>query len=99
MQTRTERVNLLPWAFVLSVFLSSAQLFLIQPLFAKRVLPILGGAPAVWTACMLFYQCLLLLGYLWAHSITSRLTLHRQLCLQSLIIALPLLSFSTGPPH
>ena len=54
-------------AFTLAVFLSAALLFVVEPMFGKMVLPILGGTPAVWTTCMLFFQGALLLGYLYAH--------------------------------
>ena len=42
-------------------------LFLIEPVAGKRLLPLLGGSAAVWTACLVFFQCALLLGYLGAH--------------------------------
>src|SRR5439155_9087612 len=42
-------------------------LFQVQPLIAKMILPWFGGSAAVWTACVLFFQLLLLLGYLYAH--------------------------------
>lgn len=51
-----------------AIFLSSALLFWLEPLFGKIVLPLLGGAPAVWNACLLFYQTALLVGYAWAHA-------------------------------
>ncbi len=54
-------------AFALAVFLSAALLFMVEPMVGKMVLPILGGAPAVWTTCLLFFQIALLLGYLYAH--------------------------------
>ena len=54
-------------AFTLAVFLSAALLFVVEPMFGKMVLPLLGGSPAVWTTCMLFFQGALLLGYLYAH--------------------------------
>src|SRR5688572_3201886 len=40
---------------------------------ARRVLPILGGSPAVWTACVLFFQGALLAGYAYAHLVSVRL--------------------------
>ena len=61
------RVRLVALTFTLAVFLSAALLFLIEPMFGKMVLPLLGGSPAVWTTCMLFFQGALLLGYLYAH--------------------------------
>ncbi len=53
--------------FALTLFLSAALLFTVQPMFAKMVLPKLGGVPAVWNACLVFYQAALLGGYLYAH--------------------------------
>jgi spermidine synthase len=57
--------------FATAIFLNAALLFSVQPLFTKMVLPLLGGSPAVWNTCLLFFQTLLLAGYLYAH-ITSR---------------------------
>ncbi len=54
-------------AYALAVFLSAALLFVVEPMVGKMVLPILGGAPAVWTTCLLFFQVALLLGYVYAH--------------------------------
>src|SRR4051812_41626612 len=56
--------------FAAAIFLSSALLFWLEPLYGKMVLPLLGGAPPVWNACMLFYQVALLAGYAWAHAAT-----------------------------
>ncbi len=55
--------------FIGIVFLGSFLLFLIQPLFARLVLPVLGGSPSVWNTAMLFYQAVLLLGYAYAHAV------------------------------
>lgn len=46
-----------------TVFLGAFLLFLVQPIAAKALLPAFGGAPAVWTACMLFFQCGLVAAY------------------------------------
>jgi hypothetical protein len=54
-------------AFSVAIFLNAALLFSVQPLFTKMVLPLLGGSPAVWSTCLLFFQALLLGGYLYAH--------------------------------
>lgn len=51
----------------LIIFLSSFLLFQIQPIIGKLILPVFGGASAVWTTCMLFFQLMLLLGYSYAH--------------------------------
>jgi hypothetical protein len=51
--------------FAFTLFTSAALLFWIQPLTAKMLLPHLGGAPAVWNICMVFFQSALLAGYLY----------------------------------
>ena len=56
--------------FVVSIFLSAALLFAVQPMFAKMVLPRLGGAPSVWSVAMVFFQSALLAGYAYAHFLT-----------------------------
>lgn len=58
--------------YVGAIFLSAFLLFSVQPMAAKVVLPILGGAPAVWNAAMLFFQAMLLAGYGYAHWLSSR---------------------------
>ncbi len=59
--------------YPLTIFLSAFLLFQVQPLVGKMILPWFGGTPAVWTACMLFFQMLLLGGYAYAHFVTQRL--------------------------
>jgi hypothetical protein len=56
-----------------AVFLSALLLFLIQPIIAKALLPRFGGSAGVWTACMFFFQAVLLLGYAYAHFLTQHL--------------------------
>lgn len=58
--------------YAAAIFLSSSLLFLIEPMAGKRVLPLLGGSAAVWTACLVFFQGALLLGYFVAHWLTRR---------------------------
>ncbi len=62
--------RLLLIVYTAAIFLSAALLFAVQPLFAKMVLPRLGGSPAVWSVAMVFFQAVLLLGYAYAHLIT-----------------------------
>ncbi len=62
-------------ACALAVLLSSALLFLLQPMCAKMLLPHLGGTPAVWNTCMVFFQAGLLVGYLYAHRLPSAIGL------------------------
>ena len=56
-----------------AIFVGSFLLFQIQPMIAKMILPWFGGSAAVWITCMLFFQCALLLGYLYAHLLVRRL--------------------------
>jgi hypothetical protein len=60
--------------FTFAIFLSATLLFLVQPLTGRILLPVLGGSPAVWSVCILFFQAALLLGYLYAHTLTRRVT-------------------------
>jgi hypothetical protein len=66
------RMSKRPWIsslpFVLTVAVSSASLFVLQPMCARMVLPYLGGSYSVWTTCMLFFQAGLLGGYIYAHA-------------------------------
>jgi len=55
--------------YFITIFLSAMLLFLVQPMIAKVILPSFGGGSAVWTTCMLFFQCLLLGGYCYAHGL------------------------------
>jgi hypothetical protein len=64
--------------FALTLFVSALMLFLVQPMVAKMVLPRLGGTPAVWNTCMVFFQALLLVGYAYAHAATAWLGVRRQ---------------------
>jgi len=53
--------------YSLTLFLNAALMFIIEPMVAKMILPLLGGSPAVWIACLLFFQGYLLIGYAYAH--------------------------------
>ena len=64
--------------FSVTLFLSAALLFLMEPMFAKMTLPVLGGTSAVWATCMLFYQAMLLAGYALANTVTRKLSYPRQ---------------------
>src|SRR6266702_1179442 len=54
--------------YAATIFLSAFLLFQVQPLIAKIILPWFGGTAAVWTICMLFFQVLLLAGYVYSHA-------------------------------
>lgn len=85
--------------FSLTLFVSSALLFAVQPMFAKMVLPTLGGTPATWITCMLFFQAALLAGYAYAHWSSERLGARRQSRLHLVLLVLPLLSLPIALPR
>jgi hypothetical protein len=90
--------------FAGTLFVSASLMFVLQPLFGKILLPLLGGSPAVWNTCMVFYQTILFLGYLYAHTLSTRFSQHRQIQIHTVVIlisflALPLaLPENTAPP-
>lgn len=65
--------------FAIAVFLSASLVFLVQPLFAKLLLPRFGGVPAVWNTCTVFFQAMLLVGYCYTWLATKWLTPKRQI--------------------
>lgn len=75
---------------VTAIFLSAALLFLVQPMTAKVLVPVLGGSPAVWSTCMVFYQAMLLAGYLYVHLLTTRLPVRAQVWLHAGLLAVAL---------
>lgn len=88
--------------FTASVFLSAFLLFLVEPMFSRMVLPLLGGTPAVWNTCMLFFQAALLAGYLYAHAGARRWDARRQAwvhlgVLALAVIFLPIVVRAAGP--
>lgn len=67
------------YVFSLTLLVSAGLVFLVQPLVGKMILPVLGGAPAVWNTCLVFFQGCLLLGYLYAYAQSRYLSLGKQL--------------------
>lgn len=89
--------------FSVTLFLSSSLLFLIQPMIAKTVLPMLGGAPAVWNTCVVFFQTTLLAGYLYVHGSTRWLRPRQQGLVHLTLLAVslftvPIVLVSGGDP-
>jgi SAM-dependent methyltransferase len=83
--------------YTLTIFLSAFLLFQVQPLIAKHILPWYGGGPGVWTACMLFFQVFLLLGYAYAHGVNVRLAARSQAVLHIVLLLLSLALVSIAP--
>jgi SAM-dependent methyltransferase len=82
--------------FALTLFVSAALLFLVQPMVGKLLLPLLGGTPAVWNTCLVFFQSLLLAGYLYAHASTERLGVRRQARWHLLVLLVPPVALAAG---
>jgi hypothetical protein len=59
--------------FAATLFLGCFLLFLLEPLYAKLILPWFGGSASVWTLCLVFFQSALLAGYWYADFTTRRL--------------------------
>ena len=78
--------------FAAAMFVNALLLFLVQPMFAKLLLPRFGGSPAVWTTCMLFFQTALLAGYAYSHSVVKLRHSWQQAAVHLLVIALPVLT-------
>ena len=81
----------MPVLFATALFLNALLIFWVQPLFAKIVLPLLGGSPSVWTTCMLFFQAALLAGYAYGHAGIRMLGMRRHAMLHIVLVWLPLL--------
>ncbi|ATQ42991.1 fused MFS/spermidine synthase [Caulobacter mirabilis] len=77
-----------PPLFVVAVFTSAALVFMVQPMVAKLVLPMLGGSPAVWNTSMAFFQAALLVGYGYAHVLQKLPTVRRQIIVHIVALAL-----------
>jgi hypothetical protein len=78
------------------IFLSAFLLFQVQPLIAKLILPYFGGGAAIWTACLLFFQAFLLLGYFYAHCLTHLKSVKKQLSIHLILIVCSVLFLPIG---
>jgi hypothetical protein len=85
------------FSYGITIFLGAFLLFQIEPLIAKRILPWFGGAAAVWIICLLFFQVVLLLGYAYAHWLSSRFSARAQAGIHSAALAASLLLLPVYP--
>lgn len=79
--------------FAITLFVSAFLLFLVQPMIGKMILPNLGGTPQVWNTCMVFFQTVLLAGYAYTHTVSTRLRLRTQFLVHAVLLVLPLALF------
>ena len=82
--------------FLITIFISSFLLFQVQPIIAKMALPYFGGGAAIWTACMLFFQLFLSLGYLYSHTLSKIKKVNQQIAIHSGFIILSLITMPIG---
>ncbi len=84
--------------FSATAFISAFLLFALEPMFAKMVLPVLGGSASVWAVALTFFQMALLAGYAWAHLLIARLPLAWTGYAQLALAAAALLVLPLGLP-
>jgi len=82
--------------FSITLFLSASLLFWVQPMIARMLLPLLGGVPAVWNTCLVFFQAMLLGGYAYAHLVSTRWSIPRQMAAHFCLLAVSALSLPFG---
>jgi spermidine synthase len=78
--------------FAATLYISAGLMFLVEPMVAKMVLPLLGGSPAVWSTCLVFFQATLLLGYAYAHALTRVAPRRAQILIHVAVLFLAALS-------
>jgi len=81
----------------ITIFSGAFLLFQVEPIIAKIILPWMGGAAAVWSVCLLFFQSALLLGYLYAHWLSHKFQPHVQSRIHVTLLALSLFSLPILP--
>jgi hypothetical protein len=94
----TVRNPVLVPAYVSTMLLSASLLFLVQPMFARMVLPLLGGTPAVWAIAMCFFQAVLLGGYCYAHLLKRYLAPSHAVTLHLILMSLAWFSLPVNLP-
>jgi spermidine synthase len=75
--------------FAATMFLSGFLLFMVEPMVAKMVLPILGGVPMVWNGCVVFFQIVMLAGYGYAFGASRWLRVRHHVLVHAIVLASP----------
>src|SRR5229473_7120249 len=81
----------------LTIFVGAFLLFQVQPLIGKYILPWFGGAPSVWTTCLLVFQVLLLAGYAYAYFSTRWLKPRIQVSVHLVLLTAALATLPIAP--
>jgi hypothetical protein len=85
------------WWFGSAIFTSAFLIFQVQPLVSKYILPWFGGTPAVWSACLLFFQVVLFAGYTYAHLLTVNFAPRGQALIHGLVLVAAILTLPIVP--
>jgi len=85
--------------FTATIFLSATLLFSVQPMFTKLILPLLGGASNVWNTAMVFFQAMLLGGYIYAHLVSKYLPVKAQIAVHACVTAAGFLFLPLAVPE
>lgn len=98
------RRRAIAWRLLLALFaaalaLSATLMFSVELMFAKMALPPLGGSPAVWNTCVVFFQATMLAAYLYAHVLTTRMGLRAQIVVHLSLLAMAVLALPIGLPQ
>ncbi len=81
------------WLYRCAVFLSGFLLFQVELMLSKAMLPGFGGSYLVWAASVVFFQAVLLLGYLYTHSAQRLIGIVRYAPWHSIVLFLPFIVF------
>lgn len=79
--------------FVLAICLAAAQIFLLESIIGKQLLPLAGGGPMIWNTCLVFFQLALLAAY----SIAFLLSRIPSALIQRVVISLWILAALVTP--
>ena len=82
--------------YALTTLVSAFLLFQVQPVIAKIILPWFGGSAAVWTTCLLFFQLVLLLGYLYSHAVVRYLKPRAQIMVHGALLLASAMALPTA---
>ena len=83
--------------YAITILVSAFLLFQVQPVIAKIILPWFGGSAAVWTTCLLFFQLVLLLGYLYSHALVRYLKPRAQMLVHGCLLLVSLAALPIYP--
>lgn len=95
--TRLTGTVMLGW-FACASGVGAVLVFLLQPMFGRILLPLVGGAPAVWATCMVFFQVCLLAGYIYAHLLSRHVPVRIQPGVHALVVGAAFLTFPLARP-